>query len=116
MALQHARKEEPFIKRHLSKPYQEIWHELNGRSVYPVVTESKSSYQSIGKVKTFTLPRGIRHLSSLGFPRTSRTPASRRGGTGLPLPVLSSSLGQVYLRRICAVFKQLQKATPHAFL
>jgi len=33
-ALQYARKEEPFIKRHLSKPYQEIWHELNGRSVY----------------------------------------------------------------------------------
>jgi DNA polymerase IV len=57
-ALQYARREEPFIKRHLSKPYQEIWHELNGRSVYPVVTESKSSYQSIGKVKTFTPPSG----------------------------------------------------------
>ncbi len=57
-ALQYARKEEPFIKRHLSKPYQEIWHELNGRSVYHVVTESKSSYQSIGKVKTFTPPSG----------------------------------------------------------
>jgi len=32
MALQHARKEEPFIKKHLSKPYQVIWHELNGRA------------------------------------------------------------------------------------
>ena len=57
-ALQYARKEESFIKRHLSKPYQEIWHELNGRSVYPVVTESKGSYQSISKVKTFTPPSG----------------------------------------------------------
>jgi DNA polymerase-4/DNA polymerase V len=55
-ALEFARKNEDFIKRHLSKPYQEIWHELNGRSVYPVTTESKTSYQSISKVKTFTPP------------------------------------------------------------
>jgi len=53
-ALEFARKEEGFIKRHLSKPYQEIWHELNGRGTYPVVPESKSSYQSISKTKTFT--------------------------------------------------------------
>jgi DNA polymerase-4 len=55
-ALQFARKDEAFIQRHLSKPYHEIWHELNGRSVYPVATESKSSYQSISKTKTFTPP------------------------------------------------------------
>jgi len=53
-ALQFARKDEAFIRRHLSKPYHEIWHELNGRSVYPVSVESKSSYQSISKTKTFT--------------------------------------------------------------
>jgi len=57
-ALHFARKDEGFIQKHLSKPYQEIWHELNGRSVYPVVTESKSSYQSISKTKTFTPPSG----------------------------------------------------------
>lgn len=55
-ALDFARKDELFIKKHLSKPYYEIWHELNGRSVYPVITESKSTYQSIGKTKTFTPP------------------------------------------------------------
>jgi DNA polymerase-4/DNA polymerase V len=55
-ALQFAKKDEHFIKNHLSKPYQEIWHELNGRSVYPVTTEEKSSYQSISKAKTFTPP------------------------------------------------------------
>ncbi len=55
-ALEFARKDEGFIQRHLPKPYHEIWHELNGRSVYPVVTESKSSYQSISKTKTFTPP------------------------------------------------------------
>ncbi|MEW6584981.1 MAG: DNA polymerase IV [Nitrospirota bacterium] len=55
-ALEFARKDEFFVKKYLSKPYQETWHELNGRSVYPVVTESKSSYQSISKAKTFTPP------------------------------------------------------------
>jgi len=53
-ALQFARKDEAFVKKHLSKPYQEIWNELNGRSVYPVTTETKNSYQSISKAKTFT--------------------------------------------------------------
>jgi DNA polymerase-4 len=53
-ALEFARKDEKFIQKHLSKPYKEIWHELNGRSMYPVVIESKSSYQSISKTKTFT--------------------------------------------------------------
>ncbi|UCD36359.1 MAG: DNA polymerase IV [Nitrospiraceae bacterium] len=55
-ALEFARTHEDVIKKHLSKPYQEIWCELNGMSVYPVVTESKSTYQSISKTKTFTPP------------------------------------------------------------
>lgn len=55
-ALQFARKDEEFICKYFSKPYQEVWRELNGESVYPVVTESKSSYQSISKTKTFTPP------------------------------------------------------------
>ncbi|NTW66741.1 MAG: DNA polymerase IV [Nitrospirae bacterium] len=55
-ALEFALKDEAFVTRYLSKPYQEIWHELNGRSVYPVTTETKSTYQSIGKAKTFTPP------------------------------------------------------------
>jgi len=55
-ALQFARKDEKFIEKYLSKPYREIWHELNGRSVYPVVTETKHTYQSISKTKTFTPP------------------------------------------------------------
>ncbi len=55
-ALQFAQQDEGFITKYLSKPYQEIWHELNGRSVYPVTTETKCSYQSISKAKTFTPP------------------------------------------------------------
>ncbi len=53
-ALEFARKDERFIEKHLSKPYREIWNELNGRSMYPVVKEAKDSYQSISKVRTFT--------------------------------------------------------------
>jgi len=53
-ALQFAKADESFVTSRLSKPYQEIWHELNGNSAYPVVTETKSSYQSISKAKTFT--------------------------------------------------------------
>lgn len=53
-ALQLARREQGWVDKYLSKPYREIWHELNGRSVYPVTTETKNSYQSISKAKTFT--------------------------------------------------------------
>ena len=53
-ALQFAKREEGWVYKFLSKPYREIWNELNGRSVYPVTVESKSTYQSISKAKTFT--------------------------------------------------------------
>jgi DNA polymerase-4/DNA polymerase V len=68
-ALQFARKDESFIEKYFSKPYREIWHELNGRSVYPVVTESKSSYQSISKARTFTPPS---HDKSFVFAQLSK--------------------------------------------
>lgn len=55
-ALQFARKDEAFMNRYLSRPYHAVWDELNGRSVFPVVTETKGSYQSISKAKTFTPP------------------------------------------------------------
>ncbi len=55
-ALQFARMDEAFIKEHLSKPFQEIWHELNGRSVYPVVMQKKDTCKSISRARTFTPP------------------------------------------------------------
>lgn len=55
-ALDFARKDETFINRYLSKPYREIWHELNGRNIFPVNNKKKSTYQSISKAKTFTPP------------------------------------------------------------
>jgi DNA polymerase IV len=55
-ALEFAGKSEVFIKKHFSKPFFEIWQELNGISVYPVKAESKNEYKSISKAKTFTPP------------------------------------------------------------
>ena len=55
-ALDFARRDELWVKRHLSKPYQEIWHELRGTPIYPVTVEKKTEYKSIGKTKTFTPP------------------------------------------------------------
>ncbi len=55
-ALEFARKNEGFIKRYLSKPYVEIWHELNGRGIYPVNSERKDAYKSISKARTFSPP------------------------------------------------------------
>lgn len=39
-----------------TKPVQELWHEMNGEKVYPVNNQSKTSYASISKTKTFTPP------------------------------------------------------------
>jgi len=51
-----ARANEWWIKNNLTKPFWEIWQELNGASVLPLATEEKSSYYSIQKFKTFTPP------------------------------------------------------------
>lgn len=51
---QFAQRSLAWIEQHVTKPHQEIWHELNGQSVLPIHTEEKKSYQSIGKTKTFT--------------------------------------------------------------
>ncbi|MEO0080210.1 MAG: DNA polymerase IV [candidate division WOR-3 bacterium] len=58
-ALDFARRSEGFIRSHFSKPFYEIWQELNGTVVYPVRPEPKESYRSISKVRTFA-PTGDR--------------------------------------------------------
>lgn len=55
-ALQFARQTEQWVLRHVSKPFYEIWRELNGDMVLKLATEAKTSYQSISKIKTFTPP------------------------------------------------------------
>jgi len=55
-ALDLARLPERRIAREFTKPGREIWHELRGDSVWPVVSEEKSTYASISKTKTFAPP------------------------------------------------------------
>lgn len=55
-ALDFIKKDEPWVKSNLSKPYHEIWHELSGNVMLELTTEKKTSYQSISKTKTFTPP------------------------------------------------------------
>ncbi|MCL6465816.1 MAG: DNA polymerase IV [candidate division WOR-3 bacterium] len=52
-ALDLARKPAGFIQRHFSKPFYEIWQELNGTVVYPVNPQPKTTYLSISKARTF---------------------------------------------------------------
>ena len=55
-ALEFASLSESWIKNKLTKPFQEIWQELNGRFILPLETQEKKDYASIQKVKTFTPP------------------------------------------------------------
>ncbi len=47
---------EIWAKQLLGKIGVELWHELRGNSVYPIITEEKTDYDSISKTKTFTPP------------------------------------------------------------
>lgn len=55
-ALDFAQRSEDWVKDNLSKPFYEIWQELNCKSVMPLVLAEKESYYSIQKFKTFTPP------------------------------------------------------------
>jgi DNA polymerase-4/DNA polymerase V len=53
-ALEFARMSEQDVKKGFTKPAIEIWQELRGQSVCPVISEEKSTYASISKTKTFS--------------------------------------------------------------
>jgi len=55
-ALEFSRMPESMVKSRFTKPGVEIWRELRGESVYPVLPEEKSDYASISKTKTFAPP------------------------------------------------------------
>ena len=48
-----------WVKENLAKPYQEIWYELRGISIYNVECDVKRTYQSISKTKTPHYPESI---------------------------------------------------------
>lgn len=55
-AYDFAHRSEEWVRSTVSKPYQEIWHELNGTVMLELDTTGRETYQSIQKTKTFTPP------------------------------------------------------------
>jgi DNA polymerase IV len=55
-ALEYAQRPREWLEGRMSKPYKEIWAELRGEYVLPLIYGEKHSYQSISKTKTFTPP------------------------------------------------------------
>ncbi|HOJ52164.1 MAG TPA: DNA polymerase IV [Syntrophales bacterium] len=55
-ALDFARLPENIVRKRLTKPGVEIWRELRGEAVLPVIDGEKESYASISKTKTFAPP------------------------------------------------------------
>ena len=51
-----AKKDEAWVREHVSKPFYELWRELHGEVVFELNTEYKTTYRSIQKTKTFTPP------------------------------------------------------------
>lgn len=46
----------PWARKLLGKIGAELWHELRGQPIYPIVTTPKKDYASVSKCKTFTPP------------------------------------------------------------
>lgn len=61
-ALEFATSPEHWVKTNLTKPFLEIWQELNARFVYPLQLEPKTDYASIQKTRTFTPPSNDRNF------------------------------------------------------
>jgi DNA polymerase IV len=61
-ALQFARQSEAWVKKYFSKPFYQIWQELNGAYVFELVTGEHEAYHTIQKVKTFTPSSGHRDV------------------------------------------------------
>ncbi len=61
-ALQFARCSEQWVGARLSKPFYDIWCELNGQSVLAIDTTEKQSQSSIQRVRTFTPPSRDPHF------------------------------------------------------
>jgi nucleotidyltransferase/DNA polymerase involved in DNA repair len=53
-ALHFAWQPEAWVKKYFSKPFSQIWQELNGAYVFELVTGEHETYHTIQKVKTFT--------------------------------------------------------------
>lgn len=53
-ALDFTQQAEYFVRKHLSKPFYEIWRELRGEKIYDLDFQDKRSYKGITRSQTFT--------------------------------------------------------------
>jgi len=53
-ALEFAQRQEAWVKRSLSKPFFQVWQELNGHYVFELALGEHETYYTIQKIKTFT--------------------------------------------------------------
>jgi nucleotidyltransferase/DNA polymerase involved in DNA repair len=61
-ALDYISHTEAFIKKHFSKPYIEIWRELQGMQMYKIDPELKTEYKTMSKISTFSPPTRDRDI------------------------------------------------------
>jgi nucleotidyltransferase/DNA polymerase involved in DNA repair len=73
-ALAYARQPEPWVRRMRTKPFYQIWQELNGKRVMALALTEKVSSQSIQKMKTFSPPSSDR---AVVFAQLSKKPRER---------------------------------------
>jgi DNA polymerase-4/DNA polymerase V len=85
-AFDFARKDEAWVRSHLTKPGVEVWQELNGTQSSGVDAVGRESYQSISKTKTFTPPSRDRAfvLSQLSKNIENACLKARRWGLATP--------------------------------
>ena len=74
-ALQFAERPEVWVQKHFSKPFYEIWQELNGHCVFELVTSEHDTYASIQKFRTFTPLSSDKALCPHSWRKTLRTRA-----------------------------------------
>jgi len=88
-ALQFAYKSESWIYKEVSKPYQEIWKELNGEVALELDTEGRETYHSISKTKTFTPPSKDPHFIFSQLSKNIENACIKARRWGLASPALS---------------------------
>jgi DNA polymerase-4/DNA polymerase V len=92
-ALQFARQPEAWVKTYFSKPFYQIWQELNGAYIFELVTGERETYHTIQKVKTFTPPSSNRALVFAQLAKISRMPAASCANTSSPPSACCSFCG-----------------------
>lgn len=91
--LEFVRRPEKWAEQLFGKIGRELWNELRGESIYPVVTSEKNDYLTVSKTKTFTPPSSDRDFVRAQLLRNLESALIKLRRHGLRARVLA-----VYLR------------------